>query len=514
MDLISKFNRLIATKSGIINALRSKGATVPNDAGYASYPNLVNSLFTDGIVVWTKRDDDGNPTVIEIRQNPSSTLYFKGHTSLEKVRIKPSLTLNGYSLYFDGCTSLETIEDADNVYSDTYYPSASFENCESLINIDCILDAGERAYEHNGYLYGKFTNCYNLEYDGLLNVYGGESNFENCYKLNPSQLAIPYNYIGEKNFKNCTSLSVTELLYDSLSSSMSVENEAFYGCTNLALTKLENIYEIYTRAFYGCTSLTLEDGITSNDGVMRLDEECFANCTSLQLSSLPEGTYLNSIRCFANSGITHMEIPDSVSSFITQEAFDGCANLVDLVKNGTGRVQITFRGFRNCTSLTTVDFSEVTDDVSLWEGSFSGCTSLSTFKVDNSDELLFETDAFKGCAFTNTDFLISDNLQHVEIQDAFINCTQLTRFNVQSENMTNLAMEYPDMFSGCTSLTTITLYAEGRNGSGDPDININPNAFRGVPITTINVSWSIGDVNDAPWGADNATITYDYIPGA
>lgn len=58
-------------------------------------------------------------------------------------------------------------------------------------------------------------------------------------------------------------------------------------------------------------------------------------------------------------------------------------------------------------------------------------------------------------------------------------------------------------FNGCTGLTEITF-------EGEPD-EINSMAFRNCTnLLTINVPWAEGEVANAPWGATNATINYNY----
>ena len=58
-------------------------------------------------------------------------------------------------------------------------------------------------------------------------------------------------------------------------------------------------------------------------------------------------------------------------------------------------------------------------------------------------------------------------------------------------------------FSGCTSLTSITF-------KGTPS-SIMSAAFNGCTnLTDIKVPWAEGAVANAPWGATNATITYNY----
>lgn len=58
-------------------------------------------------------------------------------------------------------------------------------------------------------------------------------------------------------------------------------------------------------------------------------------------------------------------------------------------------------------------------------------------------------------------------------------------------------------FSNCADLTTITF-------EGTPS-SINSTAFSNcTKLTTINVPWAEGAVANAPWGAKNATINYNY----
>jgi hypothetical protein len=61
-------------------------------------------------------------------------------------------------------------------------------------------------------------------------------------------------------------------------------------------------------------------------------------------------------------------------------------------------------------------------------------------------------------------------------------------------------------FAYCTNLTTLTF-------KGVPT-QIYSNAFEGCTnLTTINVPWAEGAVANAPWGATNATINYNYTGG-
>ena len=60
-------------------------------------------------------------------------------------------------------------------------------------------------------------------------------------------------------------------------------------------------------------------------------------------------------------------------------------------------------------------------------------------------------------------------------------------------------------FYSCTGLTSITF-------NGTPT-SIDSTTFNlCTNITSIRVPWSSGAIAGAPWGATNATITYDYMP--
>ena len=83
--------------------------------------------------------------------------------------------------------------------------------------------------------------------------------------------------------------------------------------------------------------------------------------------------------------------------------------------------------------------------------------------------------------------------------NAFLNCSSLALTSLPS-GITNIG-NYA--FQGCSSLASLTF--EGKPTS------ISKSAFRGCTnLTTINVPWAEGEVANAPWGATNATINYNY----
>ena len=82
---------------------------------------------------------------------------------------------------------------------------------------------------------------------------------------------------------------------------------------------------------------------------------------------------------------------------------------------------------------------------------------------------------------------------------AFYGCTSLALTSLPS----GLISIGNSAFDSCTGLTTITFHGKTRS--------IAPNAFNGCTnLKTINVPWASGEVANAPWGATNATINYNY----
>lgn len=102
---------------------------------------------------------------------------------------------------------------------------------------------------------------------------------------------------------------------------------AFENCVNLSGTIYitGRINEIGTSAFQGCSSL--ESVIYRNNLVTVISDQCFYNCSSLRYVELPASLTKIEKYAFANTALTEITIPKSVTS-IDPTAFDGCEGLV------------------------------------------------------------------------------------------------------------------------------------------------------------------------------------------
>ena len=127
---------------------------------------------------------------------------------------------------------------------------------------------------------------------------------------------------------------------------------------------------------------------------------------------------------------------------------------------------------------------------------FKNCETLVSVKLPDTVTILAE-DVFAGCT-SLTEIELPKNLETMAGGN-FIGCTGLSNIVIPESVKTIMNVT----FKNCTGLTTVTF-------KGTPD-NINGDVFTGCTnLTTINVPWAEGAVANAPWGATNATINYNY----
>ena len=248
----------------------------------------------------------------------------------------------------------------------------------------------------------------------------------------------------------------------------SIGNGAFSGCTNLALTSLPSgITSIGVNAFQDCKNLALT---SLPSGLTSISDNAFLGCTKLALTSLPSG--LTSIGNGAFFGCTKLaltSLPSGLTS-IGDDVFFQCTNLA-LTSLPSGLTSIGDHTFTRCFNLALTSLP-------------SGITSIGV-------------NAFQGCknlALTSLPSGLTSIGDYV-----FDGCTNLAPTSLPS-GLTSIGNS---AFYNCTKLTSITF-------TGTPT-SIGSSAFSGCTnLTTINVPWAEGEVANAPWGATNATINYNY----
>ena len=176
-----------------------------------------------------------------------------------------------------------------------------------------------------------------------------------------------------------------------------------------------------------------------------------------------------------------------------EETYDADGNLIGAKMYGYTKVREYL--FSNCTSLAHVSFSEGL--TSIGESAFAGCSNLALTSLPESLTSIGES-AFAGClnlALTSLPEGLTSISDH-----AFQWCINLALTSLP-DGLASIGFK---AFADCTSLTSITF-------KGTP-ITISSSAFDGCAnLTDIKVPWVEHAVSGAPWGAKNATITYNYI---
>ena len=182
-------------------------------------------------------------------------------------------------------------------------------------------------------------------------------------------------------------------------------------------------------------------------GYTKVRDYAFYYCKNLALTSLPE----------------------SLTS-IGNYAFYYCTSLA-LTSLPEGLTRISGNAFYSCTSLALTSLPEGL--TRMGNSAFSGCTNL---------------------ALTS----LPEGLTKID-DNVFYSCKNLALTSLP-ESLISIG-NYA--FYSCTSLTSITF-------KGTPS-SIMSSAFNGCTnLTDIKVPWAEGAVANAPWGATNATITYNY----
>lgn len=166
--------------------------------------------------------------------------------------------------------------------------------------------------------------------------------------------------------------------------------------------------------------------------------------------------------------VVRVQLPPNITSFAVS-AFNGCTSLVDIIMPGV--TAIANYAFNGCSALALTSLSD--GITSILASAFYGCSSLALTSLPPSLASLGN--------------------------NAFWGCTQLAITQIPA----TVATIGNNVFRNCTGLASLTFL-------GTPT-SIGTNVFTGCAnLSTIRVPWADGAISGAPWGATNATITYDY----
>ncbi len=249
---------------------------------------------------------------------------------------------------------------------------------------------------------------------------------------------------------------------------IAISDNGFYRCQKLSLTSLPSgITSLGDYAFADCSKLALT---SLPSGITSIGDYAFRDCPSLALTTLPSG--ITSIGDYAFRNCTKMaltSLPSGITS-IGDFAFLNCYQL-SLTTLPSGITSIGQYAFNNCPRLALTSLP-------------SGITSLPTAAFQYCPKLALTT-------FPSGLISIGDYV--------FRNCTSLASITLPPA-LTSIG-DYA--FSNCTGLETVKFTSTVSSIPGGVFSEC-------TKLSTIYVPWSQGQVANAPWGASNATIVYDY----
>lgn len=127
---------------------------------------------------------------------------------------------------------------------------------------------------------------------------------------------------------------------------------------------------------------------------------------------------------------------------------------------------------------------------------FYYCRDLKNIYGDFTNVYKVSTNAFFGCS-SLTDLPYMENVEVLE-NNCFAKCTALSRFPY----LPKLYKINKDIITE-TAITDVKIY--------NTIDSFDSVAFRNSNVIDIYVPWSEGEVNNAPWGATNATIHYNTV---
>ena len=253
----------------------------------------------------------------------------------------------------------------------------------------------------------------------------------------------------------------------------------FANLTNIKNVILpKSLKTIGNGAFYGCSNLT---NIVIPNGVTSIGDYAFYGCTRLVSIEIPSSvTNIGNYAFYECESLARIKIPSGVTS-IGNNAFNGCSSLAS-IELPSGLTSIGSNAFQACKSLTSVEIpAGVT---SIGSSAFFNCTNLASLVMKASPTTM------------GTDNTTANN-------KPFYGCAAL-------KNIT--------FTEGVTAIKRYAFYGSITNAEAVVTIlasapTIGENAFNGmVAGSEIRCAFAEGAVSGAPWGATNATITYDYTP--
>ncbi len=285
-----------------------------------------------------------------------------------------------------------------------------------------------------------------------------------------------------------------------------VEDNAFYGCTNISQVTATNGGNIGAYTFQGCIGLSQLS--ISNNG--NIGASAFQGITSEFTANINNSGYLGKEAFYGSTGLKTLQVGSNVTD-INASAFYGCSGLTiaQLMNKGS----IGASAFQGCTAMTSATLGEAVTGIG--DKTFYGCSSLLSIIIPNAVTNLgqyafsdcsmmgyavmgtgvktISTYAFSGCT-SLTAMQIGSNVETIATY-AFNNCKSLPEIEIP-QAVTDIK---DNVFQGCTSLKNVVMadrttilnlgYNKTSSNNGNP-------LFSSCPLDSVyiggNISYNTG----------------------
>ena len=396
----------------------------------------------------------GNAAVVVVPEEVTDIgTVFMNNTYIQKVILPEGITqLANYAFY--NCTNLAEINIPANV---TTIGNYCFDYCGSL---STVIFEGTALTSIGNYSFAFTTSLKAIDLpEGLTTINTAAFNASGIEEIvMPSTLSV----IGDGAFYYALALR-------SVTFNEGLENicrEAFYGCSSLkeiiipdSVTSISR-YSVtsagstssnyYTFAY--CTSL---ERVVLGSNVTKIGKYTFYGCSSLKEIEWSGVTALYGY-AFAACGFEELTLPEQITSFNTY-AFADNVNLKKVYYYSSVSQNYLFA---NCTSLETVAIK--TDQAFTFSSTtFSGCTSLAAFYVDENNASFTVIDNF----LVRTDTMEATAIPGILLTQEVVTIPEgITTFPAVFQNDTALKTVYlpstitslpSSAFSNCSSLENV-----------------------------------------------------------
>ena len=339
------------------------------NSAFSGCTNLKEVHIKD-LASWCKMDfsSSSNPLYY------GGDLYING-TLIENLTIPEEITGIGNNA-FVGCGSLKSVVFSDGVER---INTGVFRNCVNLTKVEF----SESISYIGGFAFYGCTGLTNIAIpDSVASISGYV--FSDCTGLTNIVIPDSVTSIGSSAFSGCTGLT-NIIIPDSVTS---IGGSAFLGCTGLTNVIIgSGVSRIVNNAFRGCSALT-SLVVADDNTVYHSENNCLIETASKVLisgcknSRIPSDGSVTSIgiSAFSGSGLTSIEIPNSVTS-IEGGAFASCDELTTIVIPDSV-TSIGYDAFSGCKKLTSVIIGDNVTNIG--SSAFSGCSSLSSIEIPDS----------------------------------------------------------------------------------------------------------------------------------